>query len=120
MDKIRDFEQRYMKKEIPKFEVGDTVKVYAKVVEEGKTRTQVFQGVVISKKDSGIKASFTVRKVSYGEGVERLFPVHSPTVQKVEVVRKGSVRRSKLYYLRGKIGKKTKVEEKVDKPSEPA
>jgi len=107
---IRNFEKDYIKKEIPKFKVGDTVDVHVKIIEEGKKRIQVFEGVVIAMKGTGLRKSFTVRKVSYGEGVERTFPVHSPNVEKIVVTKKGDVRRAKLYYLRGKIGKKTKIE----------
>ena len=110
MKKIQDFEKNYAKKEISDFKVGDTVEVYAKIVEEGKKRIQVFEGVVIGRKGSGVRETFAVRKVSYGEGVERTFPLHSPNVEKVVVTKKGSVKRAKLYYLRGKIGKKTKIE----------
>ncbi|MBL7069316.1 MAG: 50S ribosomal protein L19 [Candidatus Omnitrophica bacterium] len=107
---IRNFEKEYMKKEIPKFKVGDTVDVHVKIVEEGKKRIQVFEGVVIRKRGAGISKAFTVRKVSYGEGVERTFPLHSPNLEKIVVTKRGDVRRAKLYYLRGKIGKKTKIE----------
>ena len=106
---IRDFEKGYMKK-APEFSPGDTVEVHVKIVEEGKKRIQVFEGVVIGKKGSGARQTFTVRKVSYSEGVERTFPLHSPNIEKVVVTKKGNVRRAKLYYLRGKIGKKTKIE----------
>jgi len=115
MDKqkaIRDFEKDNMKKDIPKFRVGDTVEVFVKIVEEGKKRLQVFEGVVIKKRGTGARKTFTVRKVSYSEGVERTFPIHSPNTEKIVVIKKGNVRRAKLYYLRGKIGKKTKIEGK--------
>lgn len=111
MDKMRLVEEKYMKKNVPAFNVGDTVKVYLKIVEEGKTRIQVFEGVVIARKGNGTREAFTVRKLSYGEGVERVFKVHSPSIDKIEVAKKGKVRRAKLYYLRKKIGKKTKIEE---------
>lgn len=107
---IREYETKYMKKEIPKFNIGDTVDVHVKIVEEGKKRIQVFEGVVIKMKGTGARKTFTVRKISYGEGVERTFPVHSPNIQKIVVTKKGNVRRAKLYYLRKKIGKKTKIE----------
>jgi len=100
-----------VKKDIPDFKPGDTVAVYAKIEESGKIRTQVFQGTVISIKGSGINKNFTVRKISYGVGVERVFPVESPLVEKIEVTRKGKVRRSKLYYLREKVGKKARIRE---------
>ena len=108
--KIREFEQEQMKKETSKFKIGDTVDVHVKIVEEGKKRIQIFEGVVIGRKGGGLQETFTVRKVSYGEGIERTFPLHSPNVEKVAVKKKGDVRRAKLYYLRGKIGKKTKIE----------
>lgn len=116
---IQEFEKESMKKEIPKFNVGDTVEVHARIVEEGKKRIQVFEGVVIGRKGSGISETFTVRKVSYSEGVERTFPLHSPNVDKILVTKKGSVKRAKLYYLRGKIGKKTKIEGKELYSEEP-
>ena len=109
---IQALEKEHMKKEIPVFKVGDTVRVGVRVDEgEGKFRTQMFEGIVIRKEGSGIRASFTVRRVSFGEGVERKFPVHSPTVQKVELVRAGRVRRAKLYYLRNTTGKGGRIEE---------
>ncbi len=111
-DKIKRAEESFLKKDVPDFNVGDTVKVHVKIVEEEKTRIQVFEGVVIARKGSGIRESFTVRRISYGEGVERIFQIHSPSIDKIEVIRKGEVRRAKLYYLRKKIGKKTKIEEK--------
>ena len=114
MDKIRRIEEKYLKKDIPKFNAGDTVRVYMKIVEEGKTRIQVFEGVVIARKGSGTRQVFTVRKISYGEGVERVFQLHSPSIDKIEVIKKGEVRRAKLYYLRKKVGKKTKIEEKAE------
>jgi large subunit ribosomal protein L19 len=111
---IKDLEAKYIKKETPKFNIGDTVDVHCRVQEEKRTRIQLFSGIVIGKKGTGINESFTVRRISYGEGVERVFPIHSPLVEKVEIKKKGSVRRAKLYYLRGKKGKKaTKVKEKV-------
>jgi len=112
VDKIKSVEQKYLKKDIAQFNVGDTIRVYMKIVEEGKTRIQAFEGVVIGRKGSGIRQTFTVRRISYGEGVEKVFQLHSPAVEKIEVVKKGSVKRAKLYYLRKKVGKKTKIEEK--------
>ena len=98
---------------IAKFEPGDTVKVHVKIKEEeGKVRIQVFEGVVIRKRGGGVSETFTVRRLSYGEGVERIFPLNSPIIDRVQVVRKGKVRRAKLYYLRGRKGKKSKVLEK--------
>lgn len=104
MEKIQLVEKGYSKKEIPKFNVGDTVKVYVKIVEEDKTRLQTFEGVVIKKRGRGLSETFTVRRISYGEGVERIFPVNSPSVEKIEVVKSGKVKRAKLYYLRKKTG----------------
>ena len=100
------------KESLPEFNIGDTVKVDVKIKEGERERIQVFEGTVIAKKGSGISETFTVRKVSYGFGVERIFPMHSPSVQGVKVVRKGRVRRSKLYYLRDRVGKAAKVKEK--------
>ena len=112
MNKHIEFvENTCKKKDTPEFNVGDTVDVHVKIEEAGRIRTQVFQGIVIAKKGSGINKSFTVRKISYSVGVERVFPVHSPSIEKIEVIKKGKVRRSKLYYLRHKIGKKTKIKE---------
>ncbi len=111
MDKIKLIEQRYLKKDIPAFGVGDTVKILIKIPEGDKVRLHPFEGVVIAKGGSGTRASFTVRKVSFGEGIERVFPLHSPGIERIEVVRSGKVRRAKLYYLRSKIGKRaTKIE----------
>ena len=114
MSKLKDFEEKYLKKDIPKFNIGDTVHVHVKIKEEGKTRIQVFDGTVIRKKGSGVRATFMVRRISYGEGVERIFLIHSPFIDKVVVKKKGSVRRAKLYYLRNKKGKKSKVAQKVE------
>ncbi len=109
---IKAFEAEQMKKEVPPLRIGDTVRVSVKVVEEGdKVRTQMYEGVVIKRQGSGIRECFTVRRISFGEGIERNFPLHSPTVQKVETIRSGRVRRSKLYYLRNQVGKKGKIEE---------
>ena len=101
-----------IKPDIPAFRPGDTLKVHVKVVEGNKTRIQVFQGVVIARSGSGVNESFTVRKVSYGVGVERIFPLHTPIIEKIEVVTRGDVRRAKLYYLRDLRGKKAKIREK--------
>src|SRR3989338_8001038 len=108
---IKAFEAEQMKKSVPSFRIGDTVRVSVKVDEGDKTRTQLFEGVVMKKQGSGSRESFTVRRVSFGEGVERNFPVHSPTVQKIEVVRTGKVRRAKLFYLRKQSGKRGKIDE---------
>ncbi len=113
-DKIRSIEALQLKKGVQDFKVGDTVSVHVKIVEEDKARTQLFEGIVIAKRGSGLRASFTVRKVSFGEGVERIFPVNSPTVEKIEVKKRGEVKKAKLYYLRNKVGKATKVEERTD------
>jgi len=111
--KIKSVEAQYLKKDIPSFKTGDTVRVYIKIVEEGKTRIQAFEGIVIARKGSGVRQVFTVRRISYGEGVERVFQLHAPSIDKIEVVKRGNVKKAKLYYLRKKIGKKTKIEEKA-------
>jgi large subunit ribosomal protein L19 len=122
MNQLERIQRSYTKKSAPIFEVGDTVKVHVKVVEGDKERIQVYEGTVIARKGSLNTETFTVRKLSYGVGVERIFPVHSPIVSKVDVVRQGRVRRAKLYYLRGKKGRFAKVEEREfvagSKPSE--
>ncbi|MEG0024045.1 MAG: 50S ribosomal protein L19 [Akkermansia sp.] len=105
MNIINKIEQEQFKPEVAQFNVGDTVKVHTRVIEAGKERIQIFQGIVLARHGAGINAAFTVRKISYGEGVERVFPIHSPRVAKVEVVTRGKVRRAKLNYLRGRIGK---------------
>lgn len=112
MDLIRMVEREQMKDDVPDFGPGDTVRVHVRVVEGGRERTQVFEGVVIARRGSGISETFTVRRVSYGVGVERVFPVHAPVVQKIEVVRRGKVRRAKLYYLRDRQGKAARIKEK--------
>src|SRR6187399_2754397 len=112
MNRLERIQQSFTKKSVPKFQIGDTVRVHVKVVEGEKERIQVFEGAVIARKGSLNTEMFTVRKVSYGVGVERIFPVHSPIVSKVDVVRQGRVRRAKLYYLRGKKGRFAKVEER--------
>jgi len=103
-----------LKTDIPDFRSGDTLKVHVKVVEGNKTRVQVFQGVVIARSGSGVTQTFTVRKVSYGVGVERVFPLHTPIIEKIELVSRGDVRRAKLYYLRNLRGKAAKIREKRD------
>lgn len=110
MNLINAVEEGYRKK-IPSFQVGDTVKVFVKVVEGDKERIQPFEGVVISRRGSSIRETFMVRKVSFGVGVERVFPLHSPAIEKISVMRRGSVRRAKLYYLREKKGKASKIKE---------
>jgi large subunit ribosomal protein L19 len=112
MDIIRSVENEQLRKDIPQFNVGDTVRVFVKVVEGNRQRLQAFEGVVIQKKNGGIRETFTVRRVSYGVGVERTFPLHSPMVDRIEVTRRGKVRRAKLFYLRNRVGKATKVKEK--------
>lgn len=111
MNKLRELEKEFMKKDMPDFNVGDTVKVSVKIKEGDKTRLQAFEGIVIGKKGSSIRETFTVRRISYGEGVERVFQLHSPLLDSISVVKRGKVKRAKLYYLRKKIGKGTKIEE---------
>ncbi len=111
MDLMKAFTEKYTKAEPPKVSIGDTVRVHLRVKEGSRERIQVFEGTVIAKKHGGIGESFTVRRISYGVGVEKVFPLHSPVVEKVEVVRKGKVRRAKLYYLRSRVGKAAKVKE---------
>jgi large subunit ribosomal protein L19 len=116
MNLVQQIEQAEMaavagKRELPAFEAGDTVRVHVRVTEGTRTRLQAYEGVVIARKGGGLNESFTVRKISYGEGVERVFPVYSPMVEKVEVVRRGDVRRAKLYYLRGRRGKSARITE---------
>jgi len=106
MDIIKKIEQEQLKEDVASFNVGDTVKVHCRVVEGGKERIQIFAGLVIAKGGSGINAAFTVRKISYGEGVERVFPVHTPRIAQIEVTNKGKVRRAKLHYLRERVGKR--------------
>ena len=113
MDLMKAFTEKYKKAEPPVVAIGDTVKVHLKVKEGNRERIQIFEGTVIAKKHGGIEETFTVRRVSYGVGVEKTFPIHSPNVEKVEVVRKGKVRRAKLYYLRDRVGKAAKVKEDI-------
>ncbi|MDD2413556.1 MAG: 50S ribosomal protein L19 [Eubacteriaceae bacterium] len=113
MDLIKKVEQENMKENKPQFKVGDTVRVHVRVIEGKRERIQMFEGVVLKKQHGGINESFTVRKISSGVGVERTFPVHSPKVDQVDVIRKGKVRRAKLNYLRGRVGKAAKVKERV-------
>lgn len=114
MDLLKQVSDSSLKSELPEFNVGDTVKVDVQIKEGNRERIQVFEGTVIARKGSGIAETFTVRKVSYGCGVERIFPVHSPSVKGVKVVRKGKVRRAKLYYLRDRVGKAAKVKERMN------
>ena len=109
-----EIDKASLKEDIPEFSPGDTVKVHVRVVEGNRERTQIFEGAVIGRQGGGIGATFTVRKVSFGVGVERTFPIHSPIVEKIEIVSKGDVRRAKLYYQRERIGKRAKIKEKRD------
>ncbi len=111
MTLIQALERENLKPEVPEFNVGDTVKVYNKIVEGDKERIQIFEGVVISRKNSSVRETFTVRRISFGVGVEKTFPIHSPRVDKIEVVKKGKVRRAKLYYLRNRTGKAANIKE---------
>lgn len=113
MDLMQAFNNKYLKAEPPVAEVGDTVRVHVHIKEGNRERIQVFEGTVIAKKHGGIEETFTVRRVSYGVGVEKVFPIHSPLIEKVETVRSGYVRRAKLYYLRGRVGKAAKIREKL-------
>ena len=112
-DAVKNLTAGMMKEEVPVIKIGSTVRVHVKIREGERERIQVFEGTVIAKNNSGISETFTVRRVSYGVGVERVFPVHSPSVAKVELVRKGRVRRAKLYYLRDRVGKAAKVKELI-------
>ncbi len=112
MIKLQAIEDSYLRTDVPEFRAGDTVKVHVRVVEGDKERIQVFQGVVIARRGGGTRETFTVRKVSGGTGVERIFPLHSPILDKIEVVRLGKVRRAKLYYLRDRRGKAARIEER--------
>jgi large subunit ribosomal protein L19 len=111
MNRIKAIEESF-RKDIPEFNIGDTVKVFVKVIEGDKERLQPFEGIVIARKGSGTKETATVRKVSFGVGVERMFPLHSPIIDRIKVVKRGVVRRAKLYYLRDKKGKSAKIKEK--------
>lgn len=114
MDALKIIESGSLKEKKPEFSIGDTVKVSVKIKEGDKERIQIFEGTVIAHKHGGIQETFTVRRVAHGCGIERVFPVHSPNVEKVEVVRSGKVRRAKLYYLRDRVGKAAKVKQKID------
>ncbi len=111
MDIIKSIESQHLKQELPKFNIGDTVKVSVKVKEGNRERIQIFEGTVIQKRGGGVNETFTVRRISYGVGVERSFLIHSPKIEGVQVVRRGKVRRAKLYYLRDRVGKAAKVKE---------
>lgn len=114
MDIIKKIEQEQLKDDVASFNVGDTVKVHCRVVEGGKERVQIFAGLVIAKGGTGINSAFTVRKISYGEGVERVFPLHTPRIAKIEVSNKGKVRRAKLHYLRDRVGKRALLVKSAD------
>ncbi len=115
MNTIEEIEAAQLRDDVPDFSPGDTVRVHVRVVEGNRERVQIFEGVVIARSGgSGARATFTVRKLSFGVGVERIFPLHSPTIQDVEVTRRGDVRRAKLYYLRDRVGKATRIKEKRD------
>ena len=112
MNIIQALEQEQLRQDIPEFRPGDTVRVHVKVVEGNRERIQVFEGIVLNRKGGGVRETFTVRRISYGVGIERTFPVHSPRIDKIEVMRKGIVRRAKLYYLRNLTGKAARIKER--------
>ena len=114
MDALKTISDASLKQEVPAFAVGDTVKVHVRIKEGDKSRIQVFEGTVIAKRNGGIGETFTVRRISYGVGVEKTFPIHSPNVVKVDVIRTGKVRRAKLFYLRDRVGKSAKVKERIE------
>ena len=113
MDLIKELNKETLQNEVTNVKIGDTVRVHVKVKEGSRERIQVFEGTIIAKKHGGIEETITVRRISYGVGVEKVFPVYSPSIEKIEVVRSGSVRRAKLYYLRGRVGKSAKIKEKI-------
>ena len=113
MDLVKALNSQYMKETLPEVRIGDTVKVHVRIKEGSRERIQVFEGTVIARKHGGIGETITVRRISYGVGVEKVFPVHSPSIDKIETVRHGYVRRAKLYYLRGRVGKAAKIKEKL-------
>ena len=113
MDLMKALTSQYMKEELPQMNVGDTVRVHVKIKEGARERVQVFEGTIIARKHGGIEESITVRRLSYGVGCEKVFPVHSPNIVNIETVRRGKVRRAKLYYLRNRLGKAAKVKERV-------
>lgn len=114
MNDLHAVESAHVRDDLPDFRAGDTVKVHVRVVEAGRERTQVFEGIVIARGGEGARATFTVRKLSFGVGVERVFPLHAPIISKIEVVRRGHVRRAKLYYLRDRVGKSARIKERRD------
>jgi len=111
MDLIKEVERQYLKEDIPDFGPGDTVRVHVKIVEGARERTQVFEGVVLRRQGQGLRETFTVRRVTYGVGVERIFPVHAPSISRIEVVKRGRVHRAKLYYLRQRTGRAARIRE---------
>ena len=111
MNTLDALDAQSQRTDIPDFRAGDTLKVHARVVEGNRSRVQIFQGVVISRQGGGLRETFTIRKISFGVGVERTYPIHSPIIDKIEVVTRGDVRRAKLYYLRGRVGKKARIRE---------
>ena len=113
MDLIKELNKEQLARELPEVKVGDTVRVHVKVKEGSRERIQIFEGTVIAKKHGGIEQTITVRRLSYGVGVEKVFPVYSPSIETIQVVRSGAVRRAKLYYLRGRVGKAAKIKEKL-------
>ena len=113
MDLIKELNKETLANEVTPVQIGDTVRVYLKVKEGNRERIQMFEGTVIAKKHGGLEETFTVRRVSYGVGVEKVFPVHAPSIEKIETVRHGKVRRAKLYYLRDRVGKSAKIKEKL-------
>ncbi len=114
MNDLQAVESAHVRDDLPEFRAGDNVKVHVRVVEGGRERVQVFEGLVIARNGDGVRASFTVRKLSFGVGVERVFPLHSPIIQRIEVTRRGDVRRSKLYYLRDRVGRAARIKELRD------
>ncbi|MCL2295299.1 MAG: 50S ribosomal protein L19 [Spirochaetes bacterium] len=118
MDLIKSIETKQMKENAENFRIGDTIKVYFKIIEGATERVQIFEGACIAKNNGGVRKTFTVRKLSYGVGVERIFPLHSPRIQKVEIVRAGKIRRAKLYYLRDRVGKAAKIKELIRKKAD--
>ena len=115
MNTLKNFENARLREDIPAFSPGDNVKVHVRVLEGGRERIQVFEGVVIGRSGGGLRETFTVRKISFGVGVERIFPLHAPIISKIEVTRKGKVRRAKLYYLRDRVGRSARIKEKRDR-----
>ncbi len=113
MDLLKALTEEQLKKELPVVQIGDTVRVHNRIVEGTRTRTQIYEGTVIAKRGGGISETFTVRRIAYGVGVEKTFPIHSPNVEKVETIRRGKVRRAKLFYLRDRVGKAAKTKEQI-------